>query len=137
MPQIAEVNVTTQQGEIQDSALQLDAPRLQFSPENLEVNLLVGDTATQTITLTNAGSTNLDFEFIEFNALRIVSDGSWRVSGNILPGWETVDFDDSDWEYAAAPAPVNCGWDYCVFNDDDHDVYINDFLVASDWDWWA
>ena len=43
LPQIAEVNVTTQQGEIQDSALQLDAPRLQFSPENLEVNLwLIG-----------------------------------------------------------------------------------------------
>jgi hypothetical protein len=107
--------------------------------------------------------------------MRIVSDGTWRVSGNEIPGWETAGFDDSDWEYAASPAPVNCGWDHCTFTqdiqtmwaleqyvtiylrksfeipvnmsvisatittfcDDDHDVYINGILVASDWNYSA
>ncbi|MBM3130788.1 MAG: hypothetical protein FJ009_19450 [Chloroflexi bacterium] len=108
------------------------------------------------------------------STLHIVSDSSWLVSGILVSGWETVEFDDSGWEFTVIPAPVNCGFPTCSFIgkpdistmwsaiqyqtiylrkqffiesssavlsatietrcDDDHDVYINGTLVASDWD---
>jgi hypothetical protein len=109
------------------------------------------------------------------STLRIVSDGTWRVSGNHEPGWETIGFDDSSWGFSVAPAPVACGWVNCWYDpdvftmwsevqhvtiylrrsfvlvdstavisatiktssDDDHDLYINGTLVASDWNGYA
>jgi len=104
--------------------------------------------------------------------LRIVSDASWRVSGTLVSGWETIAFDDSAWEFTVAPPPGSCGTEHCWDDpdvitmwsnvqhetiylrrsfslesnatviaatiksgaDDDHDLYINGVLVASNWD---
>jgi hypothetical protein len=137
------------------------------------VNQNPGDVTEQTLTISNDGPVPMDFEISTGAAptLRIVSDGSWRVSATSMPGWETIGFDDSSWDFTVSPAPVACGWVNCgndpdVFTmwasdqhqtiylrksfvlassasvisatikttcDDDHDLYVNGTLVASDW----
>ncbi len=41
--------------------------------------------------------------------LRFVSDGSWRASRALLPGWETRDFDDTNWQPARVSAAYGGG----------------------------
>jgi hypothetical protein len=149
----------------------------QVVPGSLSVGLMRGEVVTRTLTITNTGLTSADYVISGFQdpVLRIVSDSNWRVSSEYAPGWELIHFDDTAWDCALAPAPVNCGWENCwddpnVFTmwsvdqyetiylrkpfviadaaavhsaaittrcDDDHDLYINGTLVASDWDGYA
>jgi len=158
-------------------APRMEATGLQVAPASLQVSQRIGVVATRTLTLTNTGSSSLDYGLtaIEFTTIRIVSDNSWRVTAEYTPGWETVDYDDSAWGCATTPAPVNCGWENCWDDpgvwtlwsedqyetiylrksfyiqdvssvlsaaiatrcDDDHDLYLNGSLVASDWDGYA
>ena len=113
--QTATVEITAQQGITQDFALLLDAPWMQVAPEVLESTQRVNQVVTQTLVLTNTGAAALDFELLRGTGLplHIVSDDNWRVSNMLEPGWETVNFDDTSWEFSVAPAPVNCGTINC------------------------
>jgi hypothetical protein len=169
------VEITAQQGITHDIALLLNAPWMQLSTNRLTSTQYVDETVTQTLVLTNAGTTQFNFELLigAGTPFHIVSDENWRVSSILEPGWETLTFDDSSWEYSVSPAPVNCGYINCWSDpevptmwseiqhttiylrhsfhvgrgvisatiktecDDDHDLYINGILVASDWNGYA
>lgn len=38
--------------------------------------------------------------------LTLVSDGTWKVATEFAAGWNTPDFDDSNWEISTSPAPL-------------------------------
>jgi YVTN family beta-propeller protein len=58
----AVVNIVAQQGVTQNFALELNVPRLEVSPESLQVTHQVGEVTTRVLTITNAGPAPLDFE---------------------------------------------------------------------------
>jgi hypothetical protein len=122
VPQQAEVEITAGQGVTQNFTLIPFEAWLQVWPDFLQVTQPPGAITTQRLMLISGRITTIHYRLSIPPTLysRIVSDGSWRASSDAIPGWETVGFDDSAWEYAIAPAPVNCGWDHCW---DDPAVY--------------
>lgn len=91
-------------------------PQISVDPTSLVSTQLPDRIVTLPLTINNGNGVTLTYD-ISYDK-RIVSDNHWRVSGELIPGWETLGFDDSAWEYTVAPAPVNCGWDHCIFNPD-------------------
>lgn len=59
------INITAQAGITEDFPLVLDVPVLEVTPDNLESTQQVGETTTQSITITNAGPTELTYQISE------------------------------------------------------------------------
>ena len=63
--QTVPLDITAQQGVPQDFALLLDAPWLGYSPENMNVTQMIGQVTTQTLSLSNTGTSPLNFNIEE------------------------------------------------------------------------
>jgi hypothetical protein len=67
LPQSADVTVVAGETTTQDFVLLLDQPAIVVDPTTLEQTLVLGETAMQTLDISNMGQEPLDFELVERN----------------------------------------------------------------------
>ncbi len=106
--QSATVEITAQQTTTQDFQLALLAPWIVVTPVSLEQDLVLGETATRTLAITNAGLLPLEFRFNEGRAGYAPLPGI-RSNPILLMG---DDLTASDWDtYRIALAAAGVAWD--------------------------
>ena len=95
-------------------------PQISVSQLSLSSIISPGQSSTQTMQIHNGFGVpltySISFDVDTSQTTRIVSDGSWRVSGTLVPDWEKISFYESSWEFTAAPAPGGCETVYCWDN---------------------
>jgi hypothetical protein len=85
--QTAVVSITAQQGITQNFALELNVPRLEVSPESLQVTHQVGEVTTRVLAITNDGPAPLDFEISSGSGVSFLAVSTELYGYDVPDAW--------------------------------------------------